>query len=214
MHDAVLERRLADHVAGLASPGPCGECRLEDTGTGTRRAIGTRISVVGASGSGKSHVSRILGEILNLPVSALDALRDSLPGGKSDTREFARHAEILVSRDAWIIDGHYSAIRHLIWRRADTVILLNYPLYIVFIQLIGRYIKKKLGRLRLVSRTDFPASKEAGASQRWHRLLKTFRERQDYARTLRSPEYGKTIVIELTSRQATRDWLKSLRAEG
>ena len=186
---------------------------MEGTGTGTRRAIGKRISVVGASGSGKSHLSRILGELLDLPVSALDDLCDSLPGGKLDTREFGRHVEILASRDGWIIDGHYLAVRHLIWRRADTVIFLNYPLFIVFTQLLQRYINRKLGSIGLGNRSNCPARKDAGSNLRWHRLLKTFREHKDYAHSLRSPEYGRTNVIELGSREAARDWLESLRVQ-
>lgn len=215
VHDAGLEHQLPNRVNRLASRGQLGDCRLEGRASGTHRAIGKRISVVGASGSGKSHVSRILRELLDLPVCALDDLRDSLPGGALDTWEFARRAEILAARDAWIIDGHYVVIRHLIWQRADTIVLLNYPLYLVFIQILRRYVARKSGRLNLGphdDQPDNPARAGAGWRQRWHRLLKIFRERQDYTRILRSPEYGRVNVIELKSRKATQDWLETVRS--
>lgn len=180
--------------------------------------IGRRISVVGATGSGKSHVSRILAELLHLQAHELDQLRDSLSGGQLDTYEFTRHVEDLIHNDEWIIDGHYLAIRHMIWQRADTVVLLNYPLHVVFIQLINRYLKKKLrfpNRNSAVFRTSGAkthARKMGSWSQRWNRLLKTLRERQDYGRTLRLPEYDKLMVIELKSRKATRGWLQTVHA--
>lgn len=180
--------------------------------------IGRRISVVGATGSGKSHVSRILAELLHLQVHELDEFRDNLPGGQLDTCEFTRHVEDLTCRDEWIIDGHYRAIRHMIWQRADTIVFLNYPLYVVFLQLMRRYLKKKWrflshngGELHK-SGSNIHARRMGSWRQRWDRLLKTFRERQDYGRTFRLPQYEKLIVIELKSRRATRGWLQTFRA--
>lgn len=179
--------------------------------------IGRRISVVGASGSGKSHVSHILAELLQLQVHELDEIRDRLQAGQLKASEFAGHVEALVRRDEWIIDGHYVAIRHLIWQRADTVIFINYPLYVVFIQVVNRYLGKKWRHLNRNGGTLRASGSRVGAKsvglwrQRWGRLLKTFRERQDYGRTLRQPEYDKLIVIELKSRSSTRDWLQAIQ---
>lgn len=181
--------------------------------------IGRRISVVGTTGSGKSHVSRILAGLLHLQVHELDELKDSLlGGGQLDAYEFTRRVEDLTCLDEWIIDGHYVAVRDIIWQRADTVVLINYPLYVVFVQLIDRYLKKKLnylssdGRGSHNSGSNIHARKMGVWRQRWNRLLKTLRERQDYGRTLRLPQYDKLIVIELKSRRATRGWLQAVQA--
>ena len=97
-----------------------------------------RISVVGTTGSGKSYVSRLLAASLDLQVHELDELRDTVPGGQHNTEEFVTRVDQLTRLSEWVIDGHYVAIRHVIWQRAETVIFINYPLHIVFGQLIYR----------------------------------------------------------------------------
>jgi hypothetical protein len=36
-----------------------------------------------------------------------------------------------VGRDRWVVDGGYSAMRPLIWERADTIVWLDYPIHLV-----------------------------------------------------------------------------------
>ena len=174
---------------------------------------------MGATGSGKSHLSRILAKLLKLQVHELDDLRDCLPGGQLDAGEFVQRVEFITSGNAWIMDGHYLAVRHIIWQRADTVVFLNYPIYLIFTRLMRRFLVKQWSRIKRGS-GEYPtgtsshnnSARRAGSwNQRWNRLLKTFRERQDYGRTLHSPDYDRLNIIELNSKRATREWIQVLQ---
>jgi adenylate kinase family enzyme len=86
-----------------------------------------RISVVGASGSGKTTVARRLAAALGLTHVELDAIHH-LPDWTSLPRDDFRAAVAeLVAGDGWVVDGNYRAVRDLVWDRADTVVWLDLP---------------------------------------------------------------------------------------
>lgn len=176
-----------------------------------------RISVVGATGSGKTSLARELAERLDLPICELDQLRrDTVVGGLSAQTFQSRVAEI-AQRDAWIIDGHYRDVRHLIWSRAEAVVWLNYPLRIVALRLMGRFRQKRRARAFGADQSSEPraaarlvADEGASWTRRLGRLVRTLRERSVYGRLLRSAEYRGVRTIELRSLEATRQWLRNL----
>ena len=64
--------------------------------------------------------------------------------------------------EGWVMDGNYSAVRPLIWARADTVVWLDLPRRIVMGRLIGRTIR------RLISRTEL----WNGNRESWQNLVR------------------------------------------
>ncbi len=88
-----------------------------------------RILVLGISGSGKSTLAFRLGKKLNLPVVHLDKYfwdvgwKERYP----NKEQFNAVIEELVKKDEWIIDGNYRSSLDIRLKRADTIILLDFP---------------------------------------------------------------------------------------
>ena len=176
--------------------------------SGTSGAPVRRISVVGPSGSGKTHLARDLADRLGLPLHELDALRWDSNGRELSRVEFVDLVEALAAQDAWIIDGHYRDVRHLIWRRAEMVAWLNYPLPVVALRLLGRFRQKRQALSTGLAGSAHPVTATWG--RRLSRLARTIREHREYSRLLRAPEYSALAVTELKSGRATREWLEDL----
>lgn len=86
-----------------------------------------RIVVVGCGGSGKSTVARRLGEILELPVTHLDAVYYDRDWNPLPHKEFALRQERLVAGRRWLIEGNYASTLPIRLAAADTVIFLDLP---------------------------------------------------------------------------------------
>jgi adenylate kinase family enzyme len=72
-----------------------------------------RILVWGAPGTGKSTLARAIGARLGLPVIHLDA-EYWRPGWVAPAQEeWLAQVTALAARDAWVMDGNYSATWHL-----------------------------------------------------------------------------------------------------
>ena len=85
-----------------------------------------RILVIGCPGSGKSRLSRMLGEKLGLPVVHLDQLWWK-PGWENvSVEEFDARLEEVLEGEQWIIDGNFSRTMPLRLRHCDTIIYLDY----------------------------------------------------------------------------------------
>ena len=178
-----------------------------------------RISVVGATGSGKTHLARSLADQLSLPVVELDALRWDADGNELPKEQFVSTVAALVASETWIIDGHYRATRHLIWRRADTVIWLNCSLFVIALRLLRRFAGKQLGSFRAARQFETSNSKalkreiKASWRRRLNRFARTLQERREYRHLLGSSEFSHLRVIELRSVRATRNWLRETKTK-
>jgi adenylate kinase family enzyme len=170
-----------------------------------------RISVVGNSGAGKSTVARHLARNLGVPYVELDAIYhqpDWAPLGADEFR--ARVAEVTAG-DAWVIDGNYSAVRPLVWARADTVIWLDPPRHRVMRQVIWRTLRRATFRVELWN----------GNRERWANLFTWVPEdsviswawhrhavyRQRYAAAMHDPAYVHLEFVTLRNRRAVRQLL-------
>lgn len=90
----------------------------------------TRIAIIGNAGGGKSTVARKLRDLLGLPLYPVDQLQWR-PGWQAVPKdEFAEAHAKLLAEQRWIIDGwgDFDAIEER-FRQADTIILVDYPLW-------------------------------------------------------------------------------------
>jgi adenylate kinase family enzyme len=79
-----------------------------------------RVSVVGNSGSGKSTLARALAVRLGVRYVELDAIQHQRDWQPIPTDEFRTRVDAATASSSWVVDGNYSAVRDLVWARADT----------------------------------------------------------------------------------------------
>lgn len=86
-----------------------------------------RICVIGCGGTGKSTLSRLLGERLDLPVFHLDALIWQAGWVLPPREKMIAVQEGITDGDRWVIDGNWGSTMPVRLARADTIIWLDYP---------------------------------------------------------------------------------------
>lgn len=93
-----------------------------------------KILVTGNAGSGKSTLSRRIGDKLPIPVYSLDKVVWKPGWEKASDTEKRKGIEKLISKDKWIIDGVSSQVLEV----ADTVIFLDYPMMTCYSRVLKR----------------------------------------------------------------------------
>lgn len=171
-----------------------------------------RIAVVGTSGSGKTTLARRLAQRLGIAQVELDSLHwgpDWTPAPRDLFRERVARA---LEGEAWTTDGNYSAVRDIVWARADTVVWLDYTLAVVMGRVIRRTIRRCVLREELWNgnRERFWQSFLARDSIVWW-ALNTYRHRKrEYPLLFARPECAHLHVVRLASPCAADRWLDRL----
>ena len=98
--------------------------------------------MVGNSGSGKTTLARELAAALGIPHLELDSVFHQPGWQPLDDTEFRRRVSEFTSADEWVVDGNYSAVRDIVWSRADTVIWLDPPRHRVMRRLVWRTLRR------------------------------------------------------------------------
>ncbi|AWN24632.1 adenylate kinase [Deinococcus irradiatisoli] len=101
-----------------------------------------RILVIGTTGSGKTALARQLSDLWQLPHAEQDAWNHQPGWQEAPLETFRAAVDNFTAQPAWIMDGNYSKARDIGWARADTVIWLDYPAWVVFWQLLRRTLKR------------------------------------------------------------------------
>lgn len=168
-----------------------------------------RIVVVGTSGSGKTTLARQLGILLNLPIVELDALHWE-EGWTTASHEVlrARVAHALQG-DAWVVDGNYRTIRDLTWDRADTVVWLDYPLWVVLTRVMWRTFTRIISQEELWNgnRERLSTALFSKESILLWALQSHQKNHSVYTSFMNGTEYMHIHFVHLRSPQATRSWL-------
>ena len=168
-----------------------------------------RVVVVGQSGAGKSTVGRQLSQRLGVPHLELDAFFHG-PGWQASPT-FVADVEAATAGEAWVADGNYSAVRDLLWSRADTVVWLDLPR----ITTLRRVLLRTAGRL--VRRREL----WNGNRERWQTVLRAShpirwtwqtddRQRRDYEDRLLDPRWAQLAVVRLRTGADVRRWVSQL----
>ena len=174
--------------------------------------LGKRIVVVGTTGSGKTTVARQLAQILGVPHVELDALHWEPNWTPAAPKVFRERAAAAVHEESWVLDGNYSAVRDIVWPRAETLVWLDYPFVTTFVQLFRRTLQRIIGQEELWS-----GNRERFREQFFSReslflwfFRSYFRRRRQFPLVLQCPAYRHLEVVRLRSRKETRQWLASL----
>ena len=171
---------------------------------------GRRINVVGTSGAGKTTFARALARRLGLPCVELDALNWEAGWVEADHEVFRERVAAATAPEAWVIDGNYSRVRDLVWARADTLVWLDFPRWVVTWRIVTRSLA------RIVRRTELWAGNRERLWQLfsrdsivWWSLSTYARRRRDYPALL--AQHPHLQVIRLQSPAAARRWLRDPR---
>lgn len=103
-----------------------------------------RVNVTGTSASGKTTLARALAARLAVPVVELDALHWGPGWTQVDDTTMHARVERAVAAEAWVVDGNYAALRHLVWERVDTVVWLDFTLPAI----LRRFASRTARRIR------------------------------------------------------------------
>jgi hypothetical protein len=167
-----------------------------------------RLLILGRTGSGKTTLGRELAAALGVPHVELDALyfgpdlsTVSLPVLRERTRA-------AIAGDDWVTDGNKSAVRDLVWPRADTVVWLDYPLVVC----LWRLARRALWRTSVVKEQAVHSgggrsagSQLVAAAKGVLTALRSHRgQRRRYPRMLEDPANRHLAVVRLRSPRATR----------
>jgi len=105
--------------------------------------------VVGNSGSGKTTIARAIATALRVPHLELDSVFHQPDWQPLDADEFRRIVSDFTAAEAWVVDGNYSAVRDIVWARADTVVWVDPPRHRVMRQLVARTLRRMATKEKL-----------------------------------------------------------------
>ncbi len=174
-----------------------------------------RVIVIGATGSGKTTLARQLSQQLKLPHTELDSLYWLPNWEPSPLPEFREKVTAVSAGSIWVLDGNYSRVRDIVWAKADTLIWLDYPLWLV----LRRSLKRGIRRIRSQEKLWDTNNQETWRNLFFKRdsllvwLFKTHgRHRREYPTLFEQPEYAHLLVIHLQSPDAAKQWLEQIKA--
>ena len=158
-------------------------------------------------------VARELARRLGASWLELDSVYHQAGWTPLDTAEFRARVAAVAAGERWVIDGGYSAVRDLVWARADTVVWLDLPRRTVMRRITCRTLRRVAGRVELWN----------GNRERWRNLFtwdknesiiawawQTYGSRRErYAALLTDPANAHLTFVRLTSPVAVRRFLRS-----
>lgn len=106
-----------------------------------------RMALVGNSGSGKTYLSELLCDDLELPYTKLDSLLHNADETRATPQEFTARVERAASGDAWVIDGNVVIgdtydVSDVVLPRADLIVWLDLPRWRTCQQVTFRTLKR------------------------------------------------------------------------
>jgi adenylate kinase family enzyme len=171
-----------------------------------------RVLVIGPTGSGKTTLAESISRVSNLRHIELDLLRYRRNWQEIPADEFVEQVAAIAQTDSWIIDGNYSAVRELIWKRSDLVVWLDYSLPTILYRLLIRTVR------RLVTMTDIGNENRESLRRLFGRrsiILWAIRShsplRKEYEIMIAASPSNSPRVIRHRSPKETRAWLSLVR---
>ena len=150
-----------------------------------------KVIVIGCPGSGKSTVSRALHNKTGIPLYHLDMMYWNADKTTVEKSVFLERLTAVLEKNKWIIDGNYASTMELRMAACDTVIFLDYPLYVC---LDG--IKERHGK----PRSDMPWI-ETEEDAEFIEFIKSYNEQQKPKVLELLKKYSDKNIIVLESRE-------------
>jgi energy-coupling factor transporter ATP-binding protein EcfA2 len=170
-----------------------------------------RILILGRTGSGKTSLARELAAAIGVPHVELDALYFGPDFTTTPLAVLRERTSAAIAAGRWVTDGNKSAVRDLVWPRADTVIWLDYPMVVS----LWRLGKRALWRTSVLNAQAAERGGKAGLPRQLRLaakgVLTALRshkgQRREYPRMFAEQKNQHLAVVRLRSPRATRRWL-------
>jgi predicted kinase len=170
-----------------------------------------RILILGRTGSGKTTLARQVAAALGVPHVELDSLYFGPDFSRAPLSLLRERTSAAIAGDRWVTDGNKRAVRDLVWPRADTVIWLDYPVYVS----LWRLAKRARARTSALSaqaaqtgrRTGLPKQMLAAATGVLTALRSHRGQRREYSVMFAQPANQHLALARLRSPHATRQWM-------
>ena len=162
-----------------------------------------RIVVIGVSGSGKTTLAIELARRLKLSCIHADEIRWGANWQRLAQAAFEERIAAATATETWVFDGNRLYLRRLVWRRADTIIWLDYSLPVILRRACIRNFRRVLTRETLWN----------GNRENWRRavggVLQSIRAFFLSRRRIPSAiaEFSHLRVVHLRSPREALDWL-------
>jgi adenylate kinase family enzyme len=169
----------------------------------------TRVVVIGMSGSGKSTLARELARRLDAAHIELDSLFWGPDWEPRPPADFRAAAQAAVAQERWVSDGNYSAVRSIVWPRAQVVVWLNLPFAPVFWRVLCRTLRRAFSKEPLWSgnRESLARAFFSRESILWWVIRNHARRRRDFAALRAGGQFGHLQWIEFTRSPRAQDIL-------
>ena len=164
-----------------------------------------KIIVIGCPGSGKTTLSKLLAQKLNLPLIHLDKIQWLGDWVCIRGEDFDNILREEMKKPQWIIDGNYNRTIPMRLKQCDTVIYLDYPTYVCFFSALKRVIKN-YGKVR--DDMGGNCKERFDPAFFWFILNFARKNRKKYHKLLNEAD-GKKIII-LKSRKEAENFLGSI----
>jgi adenylate kinase family enzyme len=106
-----------------------------------------RILVIGSPGAGKSTLAAAIAARTGLPLLHLDGHYWRAGWIEPDKQDWAAQVEALAAGERWVMDGNYGGTLPMRLARADTVIWLDFPVWLCLVRIVRRAVRYR-GRVR------------------------------------------------------------------
>ena len=171
-----------------------------------------RVVVVGTSCTGKTTFARRLARLLDAPHIELDAL---YWGPRWTPRpDFQERVLAAAQQPRWVMDGNYSTVRDVLWRRSTALVWLDFSFTRVFSRALRRTARRIVTRERLYGgnrETLWNALFDAEGMPWW--VMRTHgRRRRQFPELFRRPEYAHATVIRLHTPAAADAFVAAVSA--
>lgn len=161
--------------------------------------------IFGCAGSGKSTLARQLATSAGLPLIERDGL------GPLGSREYRAAAETLTARQSWVFDGAPYYVEDIVYAAADSVIILDYPKWIVMVRVLRRTLATELFRRNIGAhhRQGRAAWRDSSHPMLW--AWKSHGDRHNEGlRLVTRPDLARSEIIHFTRPTAARRWIREL----
>ena len=170
------------------------------------------IVVIGTSGCGKTTLALALSRKLDIPHIELDEFYWQPEWTACPADEFILAVYNATENGPWIADGNYSAVRDLVWERANTLVWLNYSFITIFSRAIIRTFKRVVFKETLFSgnvETIKSVLFSPDSIPIW--VLKTFwKRKKTLPILLKKEQFSHLEIVELKNQEMADKWLENI----